>query len=165
MDTSSSNLQPSSHTPNFQPVFERALKNYKKKTGKDLTAHPLAAEIKGCASPQAILAVLEGKANELQKFRGSGERLTKWLNPTVNILSALSATLGQGAGLVSYETNFTTGLCLTLNFKVFPPTTIIFSGIGILLVVTFLPQCSGCLVITPSLAGCQEHRGEPRSLG
>lgn len=166
MGTSSSNLQPSSsHTPNFQPVFERALKGYKKKTGKDLTAHPLAAEIKGCASPQAILAVLEGKANELQQFQGSDERLTKWLNPTVNILGALSATLGQGAGLVSYETNFATGLCLTLNFKVFPPTTIIFSGIGILLVVTFLPQCSGCVAITLSLAGCKEYRGEPQSLG
>ena len=130
--------QPSSHTPNFQPIFEKALKSYKKKTGEDLTAHPLAAEINGCASPQAILAVLEGKANELQQFQGSDERLIKWLNPTVNILSALSATLGQGAGLVSYETNFATGLGLTFNFKVFPPTTIIFSGIGILLVVSFL---------------------------
>jgi hypothetical protein len=45
MGTSSSYLQPSSHAPNFQLVFEKALKKYKKKTGKDLTAHPLAAEI------------------------------------------------------------------------------------------------------------------------
>ena len=120
MGTSSSNLQPSSHTPNFQPVFERALRSYKKKTGEDLAAHPLAAEIKGCASPQAILAVLEGKANEIQQFRGSDERLTKWLNPTVNVLSALSATLGQGAGLVSYETNFATGLVLSSTLRYFP---------------------------------------------
>jgi hypothetical protein len=26
--------------------------------------------------------------------------LTKWLNPTVNVLYALSATLGEGVGLV-----------------------------------------------------------------
>ena len=93
----------SSSTPNYKPIFEKALKEYKKETGKDLTAHPLATQIKACTSPEAILAVLEGKANELDQSRSSDERLTKWLNPTVNILSALSATLGQGVGLVSYS--------------------------------------------------------------
>ncbi|KAH9172266.1 hypothetical protein EDB89DRAFT_2069913 [Lactarius sanguifluus] len=112
----SSNLQASSSTPNFQPIFERALEEYKKRTGEDLTAHPLAAELKSCDSPDAILTVLEGKANELNQSRSSDDRLTKWLNPTVNILNALSATLGEGAG------------------SVFPPTKIIFSGIGVLLV-------------------------------
>ncbi|KAH9008124.1 hypothetical protein EDB85DRAFT_121188 [Lactarius pseudohatsudake] len=119
IDTMSSSLQPeasSSSAPNFQPIFEKALEEYKKKTGKDLTTHPLAAEIKCCHSPEAILTVLEGKANELNQSRGSDERLTKWLNPTVNILNALSATLGEGAG------------------SVFPPTKIIFSGISIFLV-------------------------------
>ncbi|KAH9024679.1 hypothetical protein EDB85DRAFT_2277516 [Lactarius pseudohatsudake] len=116
INTMSSSPQASpSSTPNFQPIFEKALKEYKKKTGKDLTAHPLAAEIKSCDSPDAILTVLEGKANELNQSRSSDDRLTKWLNPTVNILNALSAILGEGAG------------------SVFPPTKIIFSGIGILL--------------------------------
>ncbi|KAH9047977.1 ankyrin repeat-containing domain protein [Lactarius deliciosus] len=113
----SSNIQvPSSSTPNFQSIFEKALEEYKKKTGNDLAAHPLAAEINDCDSPESILAVLEGKANELNQSRSSNDRLTKWLNPTVNILNALSATLGESAG------------------SVFPPTKIIFSGIGILLV-------------------------------
>ncbi|KAH9057164.1 hypothetical protein EDB87DRAFT_1129055 [Lactarius vividus] len=113
----SSGLQASSSsTPNFRPIFEKALQEYKKKTGKDLTSHPLATEIKSCNSPEAILAVLEGKANELNQSRRSDERLTKWLNPTVNILNALSATLGDGAS------------------SIFPPTKIIFSGIGVLLV-------------------------------
>jgi hypothetical protein len=97
----SSTVQPSSSTSNFQSIFEKALEEYKKKTGKDLTTHPLAAEIRGCDSPEAILDVLEGKANELNRSQSSDERLTKWLKPTVNILNALSATLGQGAGLVS----------------------------------------------------------------
>ncbi|KAH8987686.1 hypothetical protein EDB86DRAFT_2832196 [Lactarius hatsudake] len=105
-----------SSTPNFQPIFEKALQEYNKKTGKDLTSHPLAAEIKCCDSPEAILTILEGKANEPNESRSSDERLIKWLNPTVNILNALSATLGEGAG------------------SIFPPTKIIFSGIGILLV-------------------------------
>ncbi|KAH9172792.1 ankyrin repeat-containing domain protein [Lactarius sanguifluus] len=114
----SSSLQPeaSSSSPNFQPIFEKALQEYKRKTGKDLTTHPFAAEIKACDSPEAILTVLEGKANELNQSRSSDERLAKWLNPTVNILNALSGTLGEGVG------------------SVFPPTKIIFSGIGILLV-------------------------------
>ncbi|KAI9438776.1 hypothetical protein H4582DRAFT_2128991, partial [Lactarius indigo] len=115
----SSSHQPeasSSSAPNFRPIFEKALEEYKKKTGKNLTAHPLAAEIRCCDSPEAILTVLEGKAKELNQSRSSDERLTKWLNPTVNILNVLSATLGEGAG------------------SVFPPTKIIFSGIGVLLV-------------------------------
>ena len=99
---SSSPQASSSSSTNFQPIFEKALKEYKKKTGKDLTAHPLATQINGCTSPEAILTVLEGKANELNQSRSGDVRLTKWLNPTVNILNALSATLGQGVGLVSY---------------------------------------------------------------
>ena len=91
-----------SSMPNFQPILDKALKEYKKKTGKDLTTHPLAAEINGCDSPEAILAVLQGKANELDHSRRTDERFTKWLTPTVSVLSALSATLGQGVGLVSY---------------------------------------------------------------
>ncbi|KAH8982524.1 hypothetical protein EDB92DRAFT_1641131 [Lactarius akahatsu] len=106
----------SSSTPNFQPIFENALKEYKKKTGKDLTTHPLAAEINACDSPESILIVLQGKANELNQSRSSDDRLTKWLIPTVDTLNALSATLDEVAG------------------SAFPPTKIIFSGISIFLV-------------------------------
>ena len=97
----STSQQESSATPNFQPILDKALKEYKRKTGKELTTHPLADEINGCSSPDAILAVLQGKANELNQSKSSDERLTKWLTPTVNVLNALSATLGQGVGTVS----------------------------------------------------------------
>ncbi|KAH9012707.1 hypothetical protein EDB84DRAFT_1444574 [Lactarius hengduanensis] len=112
----STSLQPSSSTPNFHPIFEKALKEYKKKTGKELYTHPLAEEINGCSSIEAILTVLQGKANELNESQSSDERLTKWLTPTVNVLNTLSATLGEGVGTV------------------FPPTKIIFSAMSILLV-------------------------------
>ena len=118
-DTSSSSQAPSSSTPNFQPIFEKALDAYKRKTGNDLTAHPLAAELNACASPQAILTVLEGKANGI-KFHSGDQRLTKWLNPTVNILGALSATLGQGVGLVSYSLVTRLPVCPNFNFRCFP---------------------------------------------
>ncbi|KAH9040810.1 hypothetical protein EDB84DRAFT_1576915, partial [Lactarius hengduanensis] len=112
----STSLQPSSSTPNYHPIFEKALKEYKKKTGKEISTHPLAEEINSCSSIEDILTVLQGKANELNQSQSSDERLTKWLTPTVNVLNALSATLGEGVGTV------------------FPPTKIIFSAMSILLV-------------------------------
>ena len=135
--SSSSEIQKSSSTPNFQPVFIEALKEYKKKTGKDLAAHPLAEEIKSCDTPEAILAVLQGKANDLKQYQSSDERLTKWLTPTVNVLNALSATLGESVGTVSPGIS-PHRLCPNIYFQIFPPTQIIFSGISILLVVSFL---------------------------
>ncbi|KAH9178054.1 hypothetical protein EDB89DRAFT_1880022, partial [Lactarius sanguifluus] len=112
----STSLQLSSSTPNYHPIFEKALKEYKKKTGKEISTHPLAKEINGCGSIEAILTILQGKANELNQSQSSDERLTKWLTPTVNVLNALSTTLGEGVGTV------------------FPPTKIIFSAMNILLV-------------------------------
>ncbi|KAH9052834.1 hypothetical protein EDB87DRAFT_1825936 [Lactarius vividus] len=112
----STSLLPSSSTPSYHPIFEKALKEYKKKTRKDISSHPLAEEIRGCGSIEAILTVLQGKANELSRSQSSDERFTKWLTPTVNVLNALSSTLGEGVGTV------------------FPPTKIIFSAISILLV-------------------------------
>jgi hypothetical protein len=104
MGTTTSTLQESSSsTPHFQNIFEKALKEYKKKTGEDLATHPLAAEIDDCISPEAILAILEAKARELDQSQSGEERLTKWLDPTVNILNALSITLGQGVGMVGYS--------------------------------------------------------------
>src|SRR6266702_1181250 len=121
MSTMSSNIQVSSSTPNFQPIFDEALKEYKKKTGKELTTHPLAEEIKNCDSPEAILAILQGKANELNQSQSSDERLTKWLNPTVNVLNALSATLGEGVGTVSFSLlPHHNGSVLTLTLRYFP---------------------------------------------
>ena len=119
----SSGLQepPPPKTPNFQPIFEKALNEYRKKTGKDLTAHPLAAQINGCNSPEAILNVLERIASELNQSQSNDERLSKWLNPTVNILSALSATLGQGAGMVSYSAGSLLFCSLTPYLSGIPP--------------------------------------------
>jgi len=116
----STSVQVSSSVPNFQPILDRALKEYKKKTKKELSSHPLAEEIKGCDSPEAILAVLQGKANELNQSQSSDERLTKWLIPTVNVLNALSATLGEGLSTVSAACCLITRLCPKLTFRYFP---------------------------------------------
>ncbi|KAH9033912.1 hypothetical protein EDB85DRAFT_2144696 [Lactarius pseudohatsudake] len=170
--TISLNIQASSSSiPNFLPIFEKALQEYKKKTGKDLTTHPLATEIESCRSPDAILTVLQWKADELNQSRNSDERLTKWLNPTVNILNALSATPGEGAGSVSRPPRFALpvfALTLTLRYSVtvFPPTKIIISGISILLVVSFA-QSSAWVVnqVTISIARGGEEEGDARQQG
>ncbi|KAN0127972.1 hypothetical protein V8E53_014226 [Lactarius tabidus] len=100
---------------NFQTIFNAALKAYEKKTKKDLLAHPLAAQLKACNSPNDIHAVLQDKVNELDQSRSADERLSQWLNPTINVLYSFSATIGAGVGLV------------------FSPGSVIFSGIGVLL--------------------------------
>ena len=87
-------------SPNFQLIFNNALKAYEKRTKSDLLAHPLAAQLQACDSPSAILALIHKQVQGLHQSQRSDERLTKWLNPTVNVLYAFSATLGEGVGLV-----------------------------------------------------------------
>ena len=92
---------PSPSTSNFRTVFVAAMKEYEKKTKTDLHTHPLATQLQSCTSSSDIVAVLHAKVNEFDKSRSQNERLSSWLNPTINVLYAFSATLGQGAGLVS----------------------------------------------------------------
>jgi hypothetical protein len=91
----------STSSANFQSIFNAALKAFEKKTKKDLLAHPLAAQLQACKSPSDILAVLQDKVNELDRSRSADERLSQWLNPTINVLFSFSATIGAGVGLVS----------------------------------------------------------------
>jgi hypothetical protein len=82
-------------------IFASAFEAYKKKTGKDITSHPLAAELQTCNSPDAILAVLRNRISASDKSQSSDEVCTKWLTPTINVLYAFSATVGEGVGLVN----------------------------------------------------------------
>ena len=90
----------SSSGSNFQQIINNALKAYEKRTKNDLLAHPLAAQLQACNSPDAILALLQKQVEDLNQSRNTDDRSTKWLDPTVNVLFALSATLGEGVGLV-----------------------------------------------------------------
>ena len=94
----------SSSSPNFQLIFNNALKVYEKRTKKDLLAHPLAAQLQACESPSSILSILQQQAQDLDQSRNTDDRWTKWLDPTVNVLYAFSATLGEGVGLVRLMT-------------------------------------------------------------
>jgi len=85
---------------NFQLIFNNALKAYEKCTKRDLLAHPLAAQLQSCNSPDSILIVLQQQVQELNKSQTSDERLTKWLDPTVKVLYTFSGTFGEGVSLV-----------------------------------------------------------------
>ena len=88
----------------FQALFQAALKSYQKQTKTDLNAHPLVSQLQSCESTAAIVAILQAQVQVLDKFRSGDDKLTKWLNPTVNVLSAFSATVSGGVGLVSLYT-------------------------------------------------------------
>ena len=95
--TASSSSQASS---NFQLIINNALKAYEKRTKQDLLAHPLAAQFQTCDSSAAILAVLRQQVQGQDRSECSDDRWTKWLNPTIRVLFAFSATVGAGVGLV-----------------------------------------------------------------
>ncbi|KAI9436570.1 hypothetical protein H4582DRAFT_2078189 [Lactarius indigo] len=105
-------LSTSTSSSNFQLIFNAALKAYEKKTKKDLLTHPLSAQLRACSSPADILSVLQDRVKEFDQSRRADERLSRWLNPTINVLHAFSATLGDLA---------------------FSPANVIFTGVGVLL--------------------------------
>jgi hypothetical protein len=86
----------STPTSNFQSIFGPALKAYEKKTKKNLLTHPLATQLQTCKCAGDILSILQDRVKE---FESADEGLSRWLNPTITVLYALSAAL-KGVGLV-----------------------------------------------------------------
>ena len=85
----------------FHLIVIRSLKTYKERTKKDLFAHPIAAQLRACNSPGAILFVLQQQVQARNQSQYSHERLTDRLDRTVNILYAFSRALG----LVCFRTH------------------------------------------------------------
>ena len=85
---------------NFQVIFEKALKEYKKTTGQVRSVNPLFGQLQACDSPAAIRIILQGQVDQFIQSRSGDERLKNWLSPTINVLYAFSATLAGGVGLV-----------------------------------------------------------------
>ena len=92
--------RPTMSSSNLEAIFNAALKTYEKKTKKNLLAHPLAPQLQVCRSPSDILTVLRDQIQNLDQYTNSDERLTRWLNPTVNVLYSVSGTLGGSVGKV-----------------------------------------------------------------
>src|SRR6266702_3154940 len=121
---------------NIEGIFDAALKSYKKKTKKDLKKFDLFRQLEKCDSPAAILAVFQ--ADQFDPSRtGADDRLKKWFVPTVNVLYAFSATLGEGIGLVDINPPFS-DLTLMSILQIFSPAKVVFAGVGVLLLVSGL---------------------------
>ncbi|KAH9005498.1 hypothetical protein EDB86DRAFT_1450350 [Lactarius hatsudake] len=100
---------------NIESIFDTALKLYKKKTNQDLKKHDLFKQLEKCDSPGAILAAFQADQFGPSRTGGDDDRLKQWFVPTVNVLYAFSATLGEGVGLI------------------FSPAKVVFAGVGVLL--------------------------------
>jgi hypothetical protein len=87
-------------SPNFQLIFDNALQSYEKCTKSDLFAHPLAAQLQDCNSPNTILYLMHQQVQGLHQSQRDDDKPTKWLDPTVRVLYAFSETLGEGVSLV-----------------------------------------------------------------
>ena len=86
---------------NYQSIFDNAIEAYKKKTKKDLRSHPLLDKLQNCHSPDAVLTTLYKQIPGFDQSRGTDDNLTKWLNPTVNVLCTFSGVIGGSLGLES----------------------------------------------------------------
>lgn len=77
--------------------MDNALKQYEKRTKKNLVANPLASRLEACGSPGEVLAVL---GQQVRESRHSDERWTKLLSPTINVIHSFSQILGDVTVLV-----------------------------------------------------------------
>ena len=100
MSSSTASQTPSTPSSNLNSILEATLSEYQKKTGSELLEHPLAAEMKQCDSIGAFSALLQGQAREFQQFRNGDQRLMKWIDPMVNVLTTFSESLGGVASIV-----------------------------------------------------------------
>ena len=132
----------------FKNIFEKALKEYNKKTKQNLIAHPLSTQLQRCDSPAAILNILQDQVDQFNQSRSADERLRKWLSPTINVLYAFSETLGEGISLVNVKRSIS-DLSLIAILQVFSPAKVIFAGAGVLLSVSDLVCLLVRVLVTP----------------
>ena len=143
MSTPPTALPTSVSLANFQAIFHTSLKAYEKHTKQDLLAHPLVVQLHNCDSPAAIMTILQEQVQDFEQSRILDQRLTKWLDPTVNVLLAFSNALGEGVSLVrlNKSARLTPRPRSNSYLQVFSPAKVIFAGAGVLLSVSrFLGQ-------------------------
>jgi hypothetical protein len=94
----------STSSENFKSILDaalnRALGDYKDKTGKALLDDPFAIEVQRCHSVDAIKAIFQGQAEALQQIRDGDDKLVNRIGLVVNILHTFSNALGLIAGIV-----------------------------------------------------------------
>lgn len=100
----------------FRLIINNALEAYEKRTKKNLLSHPLAEQLQNCNSPDSILFLLRQQVQKINQSKSGDERLTKWLDPTVEVLYAFIEVLGEGVGLVCSEDMISITICPLMFF-------------------------------------------------
>ena len=85
----------------LKSILDDALNKYQQKTKKDLLNYWLVSELKCCESSDAVLDILRDQAKAIERTSAGDQRLMKRIGSSVNVLSSISNTLGEGIGLVS----------------------------------------------------------------
>ena len=88
------------HPSNFRLIID-AFDDYARQVGVDLTKNPLADVLRGCDSPNAVLELLQDKADTFKNFRDGDRTLIDWLKPVVQVVHGFSGVLGPAINLVS----------------------------------------------------------------
>ena len=124
--------QATSSTDNVHLIID-ALADYAKETGFDLSKNPFAAKLEQSNPPEVILQLLQEREKAFKQYRNDIRGLINCLNPAVKILHRFSGILCQAVGQVGRYTGHLVNH-LTRSCQIpFPPTTILFAGIDILL--------------------------------
>jgi hypothetical protein len=92
-----------SSSSSLQQDFNNALQAYERQTKINLLEHPLVAQLQSCNSPSAIISLLREQVQGPGRSQDSDDKLTKWLDPTVIVVGALSTALGAQVSLVCLE--------------------------------------------------------------
>jgi hypothetical protein len=133
---------PKTSPPSPRTIFFGALSSYRSQTKIDISLHPLLTKLQNCDSSDLILNVLHDQAPE---FATSEE---SWLTTAVDVLHALSSTLGDRVGMVHIGQACITSLCfLSLVFRYSHPRT------QFLLPLVSSLKC----VLSPSIAAYISH--------
>ena len=85
---------------NYRLIID-AFDDYARQVGLDLTKNPLADALRGCNSPNAVLELLQDKADAFKNYRDGGHTLINWLKPVVQVVHGFSGILGPAISLVS----------------------------------------------------------------
>ena len=120
-----------STSSNFDTLFNAALVEYTKQTGKDLRNHPLASEINSCDSPDSILRIFQEQAEKFDEFRKGDKQLFNCLGPIIKVLHAFSTNeilkdavshVSPGMFLVIYcvDLNFLSARCFRPQRRFYP---------------------------------------------
>ena len=118
---------------NFKLIAD-ALDDYVKKIGIDLTKYPHADALRACDSPNAVLELLQGKAQAFKDYRDGDRKLIGWLKPVVEVVHGFSGVLGQAISLVSRMCPFLLFSSSLIYPQVpFPPASAIFVSVDVLL--------------------------------